>query len=102
MSDPRQHIMPVYRPPEEAFERGEGSWLFDTQGKKYLDLLVGIAVVSLGHSHPKVTEAIRDQAGKLMQVSNGFQIPEQTRLAETMCRLTGMDNVFFCSTEFSH
>lgn len=95
MSD---HLMHTYARQAVAFERGEGSWLYDKDGKRYLDLLAGIAVVSLGHSHPKITQVIQEQCAKLMQVSNGFEIPEQSQLADTMCRLSGMDNVFFCST----
>ena len=59
MSDPRQHIMPVYRPPEEAFERGEGVRLITEEGKSYLDFVAGIAVSALGHSHPAMVEALQ-------------------------------------------
>lgn len=92
------HIMPTYARQPISFERGEGLWLFDTNGKRYLDLLSGIAVVALGHSHPAISAAIEKQADKLMQVSNGYEIPEQTELANTLCRLSGMDNAFFCNS----
>lgn len=95
MSD---HLMQTYARQKVAFAKGEGVWLTDTEGKKYLDLLAGIAVVSLGHSHPKITQVIAEQAGQLMQVSNGFEIPEQSKLADTMCRVSDMDKVFYCST----
>jgi len=90
--------MPVFAPLPVAFVRGEGAWLTDTNGKKYLDALAGVAVCNLGHAHQAVTAAIRDQAGKLLHVSNWFEIPEQAQLAERLCRLASMDNAFFCNS----
>jgi acetylornithine/N-succinyldiaminopimelate aminotransferase len=90
--------MPLFSPLPVAFERGEGAWLWDTQGKKYLDALAGIAVCGLGHAHPAVTAAICDQAGKLLHTSNWYQIPLQEKLAERICKLAGMDNAFFCNS----
>ncbi len=90
--------MPVFAPLPVAFVRGEGAWLTDTAGKKYLDALAGVAVCNLGHAHPAVTAAIRDQAGKLLHVSNWYEIPEQAQLAERLCKLASMDNVFFCNS----
>jgi len=90
--------MPVFAPLPVAFARGAGAWLTDTAGKEYLDALAGIAVCNLGHAHPAVTAALRDQAGKLLHVSNWFEIPEQTQLAERLCRLASMDNAFFCNS----
>ncbi len=81
-----------------AFVRGEGVWLWDTKGKKYLDALAGIAVCGLGHAHPAVTAAICDQAGKLLHTSNWYQIPLQEQLAERLCMLADMDNAFFCNS----
>lgn len=81
-----------------AFVRGEGAWLWDTKGKKYLDALAGIAVCGLGHAHPAVTAAICDQAGKLLHTSNWYLIPLQEQLAERLCKLAGMDNAFFCNS----
>jgi acetylornithine aminotransferase len=81
-----------------AFTHGEGAWLWDTQGKKYLDAMTGIAVCGLGHAHPAITAAISDQAGKLLHTSNWYQIPLQEQLAERLCKLAGMDNVFFCNS----
>ena len=75
MSDPRQHIMPVYRPPEEAFERGDGVRLTTEEGRTYLDFVAGIAVSALGHSHPAMVEALQEQAGKLWHTSNMFRVP---------------------------
>lgn len=93
-----KYVMPTYARQPIEFERGEGVWLYDTQGKRYLDLLSGIAVVALGHSHPAITEAIAEQSAKLMQVSNGYEIPEQSKLAQTLCTLAGMDNAFFANS----
>ena len=90
--------MPVFSALPVAFERGEGAWLWDTQGKKYLDALAGIAVCGLGHAHPAVTAAVCDQAGKLLHTSNWYQIPLQEKLAQRLCKLAGMDNAFFCNS----
>ncbi|MCF6329055.1 MAG: aminotransferase class III-fold pyridoxal phosphate-dependent enzyme, partial [Henriciella sp.] len=98
MSDPRQHIMPVYRPPEEAFERGEGVRLFTQDGKEYLDFIAGIAVSALGHAHPAMVEALQTQAGKLWHTSNMFRVPAAEELADKMCRDTFADRVFFTNS----
>jgi acetylornithine aminotransferase len=81
-----------------SFERGEGVWLFDTAGKRYLDALSGVAVNSLGHAHPAVTRAIQEQAAKLIHTSNIYGIPKQAELAEALCRVSGMEKVFFCNS----
>ena len=98
MSDPRQHIMPVYRPPEEAFDRGEGVYLFTEEGKSYLDFVAGIAVSALGHSHPDMVQALQDQAGKLWHTSNMFRVPAGETLAAKMCARTFADRVFFTNS----
>lgn len=99
MSDPRQHIMPVYRPPEEAFERGDGVRLITEDGKSYLDFVAGIAVSALGHSHPAMVEALQDQAAKLWHTSNMFRVPAGEELARKMCeRLPFADRVFFTNS----
>lgn len=92
------HIMNTYSPLPVAFERGEGCWLWDTNGRRYLDALAGIAVSGLGHAHPKLVKAISDQAAKLIHTSNLVQVPEQEALADKLCELSGMDNVFFCNS----
>ena len=94
----KSYQMPVFAPLPVAFERGEGAWLWDAHGQKYLDALCGIAVCGLGHAHPAVTEAICDQAGKLLHSSNWYEIPLQAQLAEELCRVAGMDNAFFCNS----
>jgi acetylornithine/N-succinyldiaminopimelate aminotransferase len=99
MSDPRQHIMPVYRPPEEAFERGDGVRLITEGGRSYLDFVAGIAVSALGHSHPDMVAALQEQAGKLWHTSNMFRVPAGEELARKMCeRLPFADRVFFTNS----
>ena len=78
-----------------SFKYGKGSYLFSTDKKKYLDFVQGIAVNSLGHSHPKLIEAIKKQSKKLWHVSNAFQIPEGERLAQKLCKKTFADYVMF-------
>jgi len=88
-------MMPTYGRLPVTFERGEGVWLWDTEGNKYLDGLGGIAVCVLGHSHPRVTEAISSQAAQLIHTSNLYGIAAQQLLAERLTSLSGMRNVFF-------
>jgi acetylornithine/N-succinyldiaminopimelate aminotransferase len=90
-----QPIMHTYNRLDVSFARGEGVWLFDTAGKRYLDALAGIAVCGLGHAHPAVTRAICDQAAQLVHTSNLYGVTRQQQLAERLCQLSGMDNVFF-------
>lgn len=78
-----------------TFVRGDGAWLFDADGKKYLDALAGVAVCGLGHAHPAVTNAVREQASTLIHTSNWYGIGLQEELATRLCQLSGMDNVFF-------
>jgi acetylornithine aminotransferase len=92
------HLMNTYSPQPVAFARGEGAWLWDTEGRKYLDALAGIAVNGLGHAHPALTRAIAEQAGKLIHTSNLFRVPEQERLAGKLCGIAGMDNAFFANS----
>jgi acetylornithine/N-succinyldiaminopimelate aminotransferase len=91
-------LMDTYARLPIAFSRGEGAYLWDTQGNKYLDALAGLAVTGLGHAHPKVTAAIAEQAGRLMHTSNLYQIPLQEKLAERLTKIAGMDRVFFCNS----
>ena len=78
-----------------AFESGEGAWLTTTDGRKVLDFASGVAVNSLGHAHPALVAALKAQADKLWHVSNLYEIPEQDKLAETLCRASFADKVFF-------
>ena len=91
-------VMPTYGRLPVAFVRGEGSYVFDADGKAYLDALTGIAVCGLGHAHPKIAAALAEQAGTLLHTSNLYRIPSQERLATRLCALSGMDNVFFCNS----
>lgn len=93
-----QHLMDTYGRQPIAFSRGEGAWLWDTNGKRYLDALCGIAVSGLGHAHPKLTSAICGQAERLIHASNLYRIPEQEALADHLCAISGMDRVFFCNS----
>ena len=81
-----------------GFTKGAGSYLEDEHGKKYLDALTGIAVVGLGHAHPKVASALADQAKTLTHTSNLYQIPLQTKLAAKLCEISGMDSAFFANS----
>ena len=92
------HLMKTYSPQPVAFARGEGAWLWDTEGKKYLDALAGIAVSGLGHGHPVLTRALAGQAGRLIHTSNLFRVVEQELAAQKVCELAGMDNAFFCNS----
>jgi acetylornithine/N-succinyldiaminopimelate aminotransferase len=89
------HQMNTFSPQDVAFTHGEGAWLHTTDGKKILDGLAGIAVNGLGHAHPKLVKAISTQAGKIIHSSNLVNIPEQAALADKICALSNMDNVFF-------
>jgi acetylornithine aminotransferase len=80
------------------FSKGEGSWLYDTDGNAYLDALAGIAVCSLGHCHPKITQAICAQAATLVHTSNIYHIGRQQELADKLCANSGMENVFFSNS----
>ncbi|HSC75320.1 MAG TPA: aspartate aminotransferase family protein [Pseudomonadales bacterium] len=88
-------LMNTYGSRALSFERGEGAWLFDAQGKRYLDAISGIAVCGLGHAHPAVAKTIAKQAATLVHTSNLYNIPQQEKLGETLCQLSGMDKVFF-------
>jgi len=93
-----QHLMSTYNRLPLTFSRGEGVWLEDIEGKKYLDALSGIAVCGLGHSHPDISRAICEQASTLVHTSNLYEIPLQTQLADRLAKLTGMDKVFFANS----
>jgi acetylornithine/N-succinyldiaminopimelate aminotransferase len=91
-------LMNTYGRQAIAFSHGEGAWLYDTNGKRYLDCLAGIAVNTLGHNHPKLVAALREQVGRLIHSSNLFEVPLQTQLGQMLVDRSGMTNVFFCST----
>ena len=91
-------VMPTYGRADIAFERGEGVYLFSTDGRRFLDFGGGIAVNSLGHAHPKLVKALQDQAGKLWHTSNLYHIPPQMALAEKLCATSFAELVFFCNS----
>jgi acetylornithine/N-succinyldiaminopimelate aminotransferase len=92
------HLMSTYKRQDVAFVRGQGVWLEDSDGKRYLDGLSGIAVCGLGHAHPHLTQAISEQAATLLHTSNLYRIPEQERLADRLCALSGMERAFICNS----
>ena len=92
------HVMNTYKRLPVAFERGAGVWVWDKHGKRYLDALAGIAVCGLGHSHPRLVEAITAQAGRLIHTSNLYGIELQERLADRLAAISGMDEAFFCNS----
>ncbi|SMF06897.1 acetylornithine/N-succinyldiaminopimelate aminotransferase [Tistlia consotensis] len=91
-------MMNTYARADLAFERGEGSYLFGTDGRRYLDFTAGIAVTSCGHAHPHLVKALQDQAAKLWHTSNLFRIPAGERLAERLVAASFADKVFFCNS----
>ncbi|HSH97113.1 MAG TPA: aspartate aminotransferase family protein [Methyloradius sp.] len=93
-----EHLMNTYARQPVTFVKGEGVWLWDDKGERYLDALAGVAVNGLGHSHPKLVAAITAQAARLIHVSNNYQIAEQSQLADKLCEISGMDRVFFCNS----
>ncbi len=94
----REFVMKTYNRYPVSFVRGKGCWLYDEEGKRYLDMLAGIAVCNLGHCHPKVSEAICEQARTLIHTSNLFHIKPQAELAELLCKNSFGEKVFFCNS----
>jgi acetylornithine/N-succinyldiaminopimelate aminotransferase len=91
-------VMPTYGRIDIAFERGEGSYLYSTDGRRYLDFASGIATNSLGHAHPHLVAKVQEQAGKLWHVSNLYNIPEQQRFADRLVENSFADTCFFCNS----
>ena len=92
------NLMNTYSRLPVTFVKGEGVWLWDDHGERYLDALAGIAVCGLGHCHPRLTKAICEQARTLIHTSNLYHIDKQERLADRLIELSGMDNAFFCNS----
>jgi len=92
------HVMATYGRLPIALSHGKGCWVWDTQGRKYLDGLGGIAVNTLGHGHPRLVPALQDQIAKLIHTSNYYFVPLQEQLAAKLCELSGLSKAFFCST----
>lgn len=93
-----QPLMNTYARLPVAFSHGEGPWLYDTDGRRYLDCLAGIAVNTLGHNHPKLVAALREQVARIIHSSNLFEVPLQTQLGAKLVELSGMSKVFFCNS----
>ena len=92
------YLMNTYARQPVAFVRGEGVWLWDEAGDKYLDALAGVAVNGLGHAHPRLAAALCEQARTLIHTSNIYEIRRQEQLAERLCQISGMDKAFFCNS----
>jgi len=92
------HLMNTYVRQPVAFVRGEGAYLWDEAGKRYLDAVAGVAVNGLGHGHPKLVKAIAEQAAAVIHTSNLYRVPRQEELADRLCALSGMDKAFFCNS----
>ncbi|MDE2275310.1 MAG: aspartate aminotransferase family protein, partial [Burkholderiales bacterium] len=92
------HVMNTYGRLPIALSHGRGCWLWDTQGRRYLDGLAGIAVNTLGHAHPKLVPALQEQIGRLIHSSNYYEVPLQEQLAAKLCALSGLDAAFFCNS----
>ena len=92
------HVMNTYGSLDITFERGEGCYLWDSEGRQYLDALAGIAVCGLGHAHPAVASAVAEQASKLVHTSNLYHISNQQQLADALCAESGLDRVFFSNS----
>ncbi|MDE0798892.1 MAG: aspartate aminotransferase family protein [Nitrosomonadaceae bacterium] len=93
-----ENLMNTYSRLPVTFARGEGAWLWDDQGNKYLDALAGIAVCGIGHCHPKLVKAISEQAGTLIHTSNLYHIDKQEKLAKKLAILSGLNKSFFCNS----
>ena len=93
-----QFLIPTYARQPVSFERGEGVWLYDADGNRFMDAVSGVAVCNLGHAHPAVTRTLADQAARLVHTSNLYRIPAQEKLAARLCALSGMEKVFFSNS----
>lgn len=94
----QQFLMQTYARQAVTFVKGEGVWLYDNQGQRYLDALSGIAVCGLGHAHPAVSQALCEQAATLIHTSNLYHLPWQEQLAAKLCEISGMERVFFANS----
>ena len=95
---PESHVMSTYGRLDLAISHGQGCWVWDVKGRRYLDGLAGIAVNTLGHGHPRLVPALQDQVAKLIHASNYYHVPLQEQLADKLCELSGLSKVFFCNS----
>src|ERR1700685_2553781 len=91
-------LLPAYDRHKILFERGRGVYLWDSRGNRYLDFLSGIGVNALGHGHPAIQRVLKQQAGRLVHVSNLFYHPYQAELAKHLLRISGLERAFFCNS----
>jgi acetylornithine aminotransferase len=98
LPSPMPHVMNTYGRLPFALSHGQGVWVWDTQGRRYLDMLGGIAVNTLGHGHPKLVPALQEQVARLMHCSNYYQVPLQEQLAAKLVEVSGLTNAFFCNS----
>src|SRR5215475_966417 len=94
----RRYLLQTYNRYPVAFERGKGVFLFDFEGKKYLDFVAGLGVNALGHAHPRIVKTIREQAARAIHLSNLYYNEYQGRLAEKLCSLSGLQRAFFSNS----
>jgi predicted acetylornithine/succinylornithine family transaminase len=94
----QRYLLPTYNRYPVAFERGKGVFLYDFEGRRYLDFVAGLGVNALGHAHPRILKVLRAQAGKVIHLSNLYYNEFQGRLAEKLCQLSGMNRAFFCNS----
>lgn len=97
-ADPERHLFRTYRRLPASFVAGRGCWLTETGGRRVLDFVGGIAVSSLGHGHPELVDALRDQVGRYLHVSNLYHVPEQAEAAALLAGASGLDRAFFCNS----
>src|ERR1700726_810395 len=94
----KRFLLPTYNRYPVGFERGKGVFLYDFEGKKYLDFVAGLGVNALGHAHPRIVKPIREQAGRVIHISNLYYNEYQGQLAERLCRVSGLDRAFFSNS----
>src|SRR6202041_4104602 len=94
----KQFLLQTYNRYPLVIERGKGVFLFDLDGKKYLDFVAGLGVNALGHAHPRIVKTIREQAGRVIHLSNLYYNEYQGQLAERLCQLSGLDRAFFSNS----
>ena len=95
---PMPHVLNTYGRLPIALTHGRGCWVWDTQGRRYLDALGGIAVNTLGHAHPRLVPALQDQVARMIHCSNYYEVPLQEQLAARLCELSGLAGAFFCNS----
>ncbi len=98
LARPMPHVLNTYGRLPLALSHGQGCWLWDTAGRRYLDGLGGIAVNTLGHGHPKLVPALQEQVAKMIHCSNYYEVPLQEQLAAKLCEISGLDGAFFCNS----